>query len=193
MIPLLQACVATQPGNIADICEIFEDRRSWYRAAKRTEERWDIPIPVSMAFIYQESGFRARARPERGRFLWILPGPRPSSAFGYAQAVNSTWQDYIDQSGNWDARRDEFADAIDFVGWYNAMSRRINRIPAQDAANLYFAYHEGNAGFARGSHESKQWLLATGQQVERNAARFQAQYAACQDDLDRNWWQRLFS
>lgn len=189
----LNGCVASQPRNIANVCEIFEDRRSWYRAAMRTEERWGIPAPVNMAFIYQESGFKARAKPARGRFLWILPGSRPSSAYGYAQAVDGTWNDYMTQSGNWDARRDEFADAIDFVGWYNAMSRRMNQIPPDNAAHLYFAYHEGNAGYSRGTYRNKSWLIDTGSRVQANAERFDQQFSGCRSELDKNWFQRLLS
>jgi len=189
----VSGCIATRPENLADVCSIFEERRDWYRAAKRTEDRWGVPVPVSMAFIYQESGFRARARPERRRIFWVIPGPRPSSAYGYAQAVDATWNDYMTDSGNWDARRDNFADAMDFVGWYNAMSGRVNRIPFQDAASLYFAYHEGNRGFARGDHRSKPWLIQTGSRVQDNAERFTLQYESCRGELDKNWFQRLFS
>ena len=159
----------------------------------KAEERWGIPTPVNMAFIYQESGFKARAKPARRKFFWVLPGARPSTAFGYAQAVDGTWNDYLEQSGNWDARRDKFADAIDFVGWYNAMSRRINQIPTHDAAHLYFAYHEGNAGYARGTYREKSWLLNTGSRVQQNSERFNAQFTECQEGLDKNWFQRLLS
>ncbi|MBT8147809.1 MAG: hypothetical protein KJN90_13215, partial [Gammaproteobacteria bacterium] len=137
--------------------------------------------------------FKARAKPARRRFLWVLPGARLSSAYGYAQAIDSTWQDYMEQSGNWDARRDKFADAIDFVAWYNAMSRRINQIPSDDAAHLYFAYHEGNTGYTRGTFQNKSWLLATGSQVQENAERFNQQFSSCRDELDKNWFQRLLS
>lgn len=190
---LLAGCVATTPADIANVCEIFEDRRSWYKAATRAEERWGIPVAVNMAFIHQESGFQARAKPTRNRFLWVFPGRRPSSAYGYAQAVDSTWQDYMDQSGNEGARRNRFVDAMDFVGWYNAMSHRINRIPPRDAAGLYYAYHEGNTGYARGTHQDKPWLIDTASRVQQNAYRFQVQYESCQSDLDKNWLQRLFS
>lgn len=189
----LSGCVAGRPPNTTDLCEIFADRRSWYKAAVETERKWGSPVPVNMAVIYQESGFRARARPARRRFLWIIPGGRPSSAFGYAQALESTWEDYIRQSGNRAARRDNFADAVDFVGWYNAMSTRVNGIAPHDAANLYYAYHEGNGGYATGRHRDKPWLLDTGRRVQENAWRFDAQFASCESELARNWFQRLFS
>jgi len=190
---LLHGCVATQPSNIANICDIFDDRRSWYKAAKKAEQRWGVPVSVAMAFIYQESAFRARAKPERSRILWIFPGPRPSSAYGYAQAVEPTWQEYQKSSGNRRAERNDFSDAVDFVAWYNDMSNRVSGIDKSDATNLYFAYHEGNGGYSRGTHKSKPWLIDTARRVEANAERFQAQYDNCRSDLDKNWFLRIFA
>lgn len=190
---LLTACASSPPHNVANICSIFEERRNWYRAAKAAETRWQVPIAVNMAFIYQESSFRARARPARDRFLWILPGRRPSTAYGYAQALDSTWQDYENLSGNYRASRADFADAIDFVSWYNANSRNLSNIASHDARNLYYAYHEGNGGFQRGSHRRKDWLLQAADQVQSNAVRFDGQLANCRAELDKNWFQRLLS
>lgn len=190
---LLAACVASQPRNATNVCSIFEDRRSWYKAARSSSERWGIPIAVNMAIIYQESSFRARARPERRRILWIIPGPRPSSAVGYAQALDSTWEEYESRSGNNRASRSDFADAVDFVSWYNAGSRRISGIGAGDARNLYLAYHEGNGGYQRGSWREKEWLLDAAANVQANANRFESQLNRCRSELDKNWLQRLLS
>lgn len=187
------ACVAPQPRNIADVCAIFEDRRGWYRAAKRSEQRWGIPISVNMAFIYQESSFRARAKPERSRILWILPGPRPSSAYGYAQALDSTWEDYLRASGNRGASRNNFDDAVDFVAWYNALSNSISGIGASDARNLYYAYHEGNGGYRQETYRDKQWLIEAADRVQSNSSRFDRQLTRCRADLEKNWFQRLIS
>jgi Uncharacterized protein conserved in bacteria len=192
LLLLLGACASAPPSNTANICSIFDDRPKWYRAAKKAEERWDIPTPVSMAFIYQESGFRARAKPPRKRILWIIPGPRPSDAYGYAQALDSTWSDYKKAAGSWGASRSNFADAIDFVAWYNRNSVRINGIAPNDAYNLYLAYHEGNGGFRRRTYEGKTWLLNTARNVQSNASRYESQLQGCERRLGRSWWQRLF-
>jgi hypothetical protein len=167
---------------------MFEDRRSWYRAAERTQERWGVPVHVTMAIIYQESGFRARARPERNRVLWVIPWTRPSTARGYAQALSSTWDDYQQETGNRIASRANFGDAVDFVGWDNHHSVRRSNIALTDARNLYLAYHEGHTGYNRGTYQNKRWLLDAAAAVERNAARYQTQYESCRGELDRGWF-----
>ncbi len=188
----LSACLSTAPRQASNVCRVFEAERAWFSAAEQSQRRWDIPVGVSMAFLYQESGFRARARPARTRILGVIPGPRPSDAFGYAQALDSTWDDYRESTGNRLARRSNFAHAVDFVGWYNANSVRRNAIARDDARNLYLAYHEGNTGFARGSYADKPWLLEIADTVQRNAQRYQAQYEQCAPALRQSWWQRIF-
>lgn len=194
LVPLLLALTAcaSSPPTTGNICSVFEDRRNWFEAAKRSEERWGVPIPVTMAFIQQESGFRSRARPARTKILWVIPGPRPSDAFGYAQALESTWRDYERATGE-SARRSNFADAVDFIGWYNNMSYRMNNIERGDAFNLYLAYHEGNTGFARRTYANKQWLIDVANKVQANKNLYERQYAGCERDLNRSWYERLFS
>lgn len=189
---LLTGCVSSPPDNPGNVCSIFEDRRSWYRAAKRSEERWQVPIPVNMAILYQESAYRGRAKPPRRYYLGFIPGPRPSNAYGYAQALDSTWNDYKRASGNGGARRSNFGDAVDFVGWYNNNSNRINGIARNDAYKLYLAYHEGNGGYSRGTYRDKDWLLQAARNVQNNADRYTTQLQGCRRDLERNWFMRLF-
>ncbi|MBM88185.1 MAG: hypothetical protein CMQ41_07375 [Gammaproteobacteria bacterium] len=190
---MLLSCLASNPYNTDNICLIFEDKRGWYKAAKAAERSWGIPISVNMAFIFQESSFRARARPERTRFFWIFPGPRLSSAFGYAQALDSTWSEYRELSGNHSASRSDFDDAIDFVGWYNANSGRLSKIMASDARNLYFAYHEGNRGYQRGTYLDKTWLIEAANRVQKNSEKFDRQLHTCRKKLEKGWFQRLIS
>src|SRR5688572_32851412 len=86
----LNGCVSNdRPDSPGDACAIFQQNSGWWRSVKRAEDRWGAPPELQLAIIRQESGFRHDARPERGRFLFIFPGRRPSSAHGYAQALNS--------------------------------------------------------------------------------------------------------
>gem|GEM_PF-192058 len=188
---VLSGCHSLPPANPGDLCLIFTERTSWYRAAKAAEEWWKTPIALNMAIIFQESSFRSRARPERERFLWVFPGARPSSAFGYAQALESTWQEYQQRSGNDSASRSDFVDAVDFVAWYNANSRRTSGIETTDARSLYYAYHEGNAGFQRGRHLRKRWLIQAADRVQQNSEKFSRQLDMCRSELEKSWFEEL--
>ena len=190
---VLSGCNSSPPANPGDVCSICTERTNWYRAAKAAEERWQTSIALTMVIIYQESSFRSQVRPAQERFLWVFPGARPSSAFGYAQALESTWQEYQLRSGNDSASRSDFADAVDFVAWYNANSRRISGIKATDARSLYFAYHEGNAGFQRGRHLRKRWLIQAADQVQQNSEKFGRQLDGCRAEFEKSWFEKLLS
>jgi hypothetical protein len=184
------ACAARPPRNIDDGCALLEDKRGWYRATKRSEDRWGTPVAVQLAIVHQESRFRADARPPRRKILGFIPGSRPSDAAGYAQALEATWREYEGSSGNGFADRDDFADAIDFVGWYTARSARRHGFQRDDAYNLYLAYHDGDGGYRRGTYRRKPWLAETARTVARRADTYRRQLSGCEHRLDRAaWWQ----
>ncbi len=175
------------PREPGDICSIFTEKRHWYRSARRSFKAWGVTEAVQMAIIHQESGFQARARPPRLKLWWILPGRRPSSAYGYAQAIDSTWAHFQNSTGRSGASRYNFGDAVYFVGWYGDQIHRQTGIAKDDARGLYLAYHEGPAGYRRGTYRAKAWLLEVAARVESRAARYQRQYDGCAERLRRDW------
>jgi len=146
---------------------------------------------VMMAFAHQESGFRANARPPRKKILWVLPGPRPASAFGFSQAIDSTWKAYKKSTGRRGADRNDFGDAMDFIGWYNDQSQTINKISKTDAYNLYLAYHEGHGGFRNRSFTRKQWLKNVAERVASRSDVYARQLQNCESSLNRGFLRRL--
>ena len=188
----LAACATPPPQNTADICSMFNERHNWYTASKQSERRWGVPIPVSMAIMQQESSFMSHAKPPRSQLFGFIPWTRPSDAYGYAQALDSTWGEYKESAGNWGARRSDFKDAVDFVGWYANTSSRQAGIRKNDAYNLYLAYHEGNGGFLKKTYSGKDWLLKAARNVRENSARYDTQLQTCRAHLDRSWFMRLF-
>jgi hypothetical protein len=176
---LFQACGTLPPRNPDDLCAIFEEHRAWHEAARRSYERWGVPEPVILAVLHQESRFRAKAKPGWRRLLGVIPVGRLSSAYGYGQVKDGTWRDYVAQTGRDGASRDEFADVVDFIGWYGDVIHRTTEIPKHDAYRLYLAYHEGPAGFQRASYRDKPWLLSVARKVEARASRYGEQYVAC--------------
>jgi hypothetical protein len=186
------ACVGGPPSDANDICSIFDEKRSWHRASVRAAERWGVPESVQLAIIHQESSFRATARPPRRKILWLLPGPRLSSAYGYGQVVDSTWMRYVQSTGNRRASRDDFDDVADFIGWYADRIHRRTGIAKHDAGTLYMAYHEGPGGFQRGTYAQKPWLQRAARRVDRRAGSYASQYADCRERLSRRRFLGIF-
>lgn len=188
-VALLAGCASSPPGDPDDICAIFGEKKDWYADARRASNRWNSPIPVLMAITFQESSFRARAKPPRRKLLGVIPWRRPD-AYGYAQATDAAWQDYVRATGRGRADRDDFGDAIDFVGWYNRQSNKRNRISNDDAYRLYLAYHEGQGGYARGTYRAKPKVKGAARKVADRAQKYQRQLKGCQRRLDRGrrWW-----
>jgi hypothetical protein len=185
---VVAACATAPPQNIENICAVFEEKGSWYKAATKSEKRWGTPVHVQMSIIRQESSFRFDAKPPRGKLLGFIPWKRPSNAYGYAQALESTWDWYLDDTGRWFADRDDFDDAIDFVGWYTNKSNESVGISKWDPYNQYLAYHEGASGWRKGTYKNKRWLKDTARKVDYRAREWGAQLKRCEDDLDDGWW-----
>ena len=192
LLVFLAGCASKPPNNAENICEVFDDKRGWYKHARKSSRRWGTDISVMMAMMYQESSFKARAKPPRKKYLGFIPGPRPASAYGYAQAIDETWRAYKRSTGKRGADRNDFKDAIDFIGWYNDQSQRKNNIAKTDAYHLYLAYHEGQGGFAKRSFKNKQWLKDVATKVSKRSGTYRAQLDRCEAKFNRGFFRRLF-
>lgn len=179
MLALVAGCASnSQPPNVENACAIFDERPHWERAIIRSERKWGAPANVQMAIIWKESSFRPDVRPRRTYFLGIIPTGYISSAYGFSQALDGTWAWYKRETGNSGADRDDFFDSADFVGWYMHKSQDAG-IAMDDAYNQYLAYHEGHAGWRRGSWKSKEWLRRVASEVHRKAAEYKRHIEAC--------------
>ena len=181
ILPLLIAGCATlpPPNRVDNVCSIFRQYPDWYQASQRTERRWGVPVHVQMAIIHQESKFQADARPPYQFFLGIIPTGRPSSAFGYAQALDTTWDLYKQSQGHIFASRQNFKDGVDFIGWYINNAHQRTKIPKNDAYRLYLAYHEGVKGYMNRTYLRKPWLIQVAHKVSAQSAIYHAQLQQC--------------
>lgn len=184
----LTGCTTAPPRNQENICEIFREKDDWYDYSKESFEKWGVPIHLQMAIIHQESRFVADAQPPRQWLLGFIPWFRPSSAYGYSQAKDSTWEWYQDKAGSWGADRDDFADSTDFIGWYCTVSHKKLGISKWDAKNQYLAYHEGHGGYQRGTYNNKPWLVNVSNKVNARAKKYRAQLATCREELESSGW-----
>lgn len=186
---LVTGCASKPPRDQNDICKVFRQHPDWYDAASASEETWGVPVHILMAFVHHESGYRSHAKPP---FEWFLffPLGRPSSAEGFAQIQDPAWNDYREERGSWFRSRSDIDDAMDFVGWYNDKSNRLLGISKRDPARLYLAYHEGHAGYRRGTFRNKPELLRVADRVGRTAGSYGTQLRRCEGEFKcRKWYQ----
>jgi len=178
ILSLLAACGGRDEGSVAqmrgdaptntlNICAIFAERPHWRSDVETASLRYGTPVPVMMGIMWRESRFQQHA------------SPGTTSAYGYAQAINATWDWYKESSGNRNARRDNFADAADFVGWYMTQTGRQNGLDFTDSFAHYLAYHEGHRGFAQGTYWQKEFLLNAASQVQMMSGAYALQLNAC--------------
>ena len=185
LLSIIWGCAANL-GNINNACELLEGKRSWYKGLNKASIEWGVPKATILAFIHQESKFKANAKPPRKRLFGLIPTVRPSTAYGFPQALDSTWREYRKATNSIFAQRDDFDDAADFVGWYIDGSRRNLGVSVEDVKSHYLAYHEGRGGYAKGTYENKGWLIAVADKVRNRAASYSTQLAQCDDRLSRN-------
>ena len=186
----LCSCASPPPKQADNLCSIFSEKEDWYADARSAEDRWGTPIHVQMAIIRHESSYGEDARPPRDYLLGVIPWFRSSSAYGYAQVKDDTWDWYIQKTGNSGADRDDFDDAVDFVAWYTNQSHKILGISKWDTYNQYLAYHEGQGGYRKGSYRNKKWLLRYAKKVEQTAKSYAVQLSSCRESLEieKSWW-----
>ena len=180
---LVSAC-SSIPKNTADGCSIFSERYLWYKHAKKTERKWGTPIYIQLAIIKMESDFDWLAKPERKKIFKVIPYKRPSSSFGYSQAVKGTWKQYKQETNNPLATRVRFKDSVDFIGWYTNKTEKILKISKKDAFKQYLAYHEGWGNYKNYKNNPKVILLA--KKVKLQSDKYKKQLKECKKRLNKN-------
>ena len=178
---LLSGCSSTPIAtrDMDNICYIFEREPDWKEASQDSFKNWGTPPWTQLAIVHQESKFKPDARPPKDYFLWFIPWGHVSSAKGYSQALDGTWKEYKQATGNWGADRDDIEDSLDFIGWYNHKSNKMAGISKRNAYQLYLAYHEGQGGYKRGTYRNKAWLKRVARKVQQRAVKYMKQYRNC--------------
>jgi len=171
------------PKNTSDSCSIFSERYFWYKYTKNTEEKWGTPINLQLAIIKMESDFDWLAKPDRQKIFKVIPYKRPSSSFGYSQAVKGTWKQYKEETNNKLATRTRFKDSVDFIGWYTSKTKKLLKIPMKDSFRHYVAYHEGWGNYKNYKNNKKVIKLA--KKVEKQSNIYKKQLFNCRNLLNK--------
>ena len=112
-------------------------------------------------------------------YFGFIPRGRVSSAYGYAQVLDGTWEHYKDKTKLSFASRTNFYDSVNFIGWYLDNVHKKIGISKNDVYNLYLVYHEGMGGFKRGSHEDNHTLKKYANKTSDIAEKYYAQLKDC--------------
>jgi hypothetical protein len=183
LLLLITAC-SSIPNNTSNSCSIFNEKYLWFKHAKKTEEKWGTPIYVQLAIIKMESNFDWLAKPNRQKIFKVIPFKRPSSSFGYSQAVKGTWKQYRNETGNKLASRTSFKDSVDFIGWYTSKTESILKISKKDTFRQYIAYHEGWGAYK--NYKNNQKVIGLAKKVKNQADKYKSQLQKCQKRLNKN-------
>tara|TARA_Y100000741_G_scaffold327649_1_gene280392 strand:- start:1876 stop:2475 length:600 start_codon:yes stop_codon:yes gene_type:complete len=183
LILLISAC-SSVPKNISNSCSIFNEKYLWYKHTKKVEDKWGTPIYIQLAIIKMESNFDWLAKPKRQKIFKVIPFKRPSSSFGYSQAVKGTWKQYRNETGNKLASRTSFKDSVDFIGWYTNKTESILKISKKDAFRQYLAYHEGWGAYK--NYKKNQKVIILAKKVKNQSDKYKNQLKKCQKILNKN-------
>ena len=111
----------------------------------------------------------------------VIPYKRPSSSFGYSQAVKGTWKQYKEETGNKYALRSRFKDSVDFIGWYTNKTEKLLKISKKDAFRQYIAYHEGWGAYQ--NYKNKKKVIGLAKRVEKQSKNYKKQLNDCKRSL----------
>ncbi|MDA7597262.1 lytic transglycosylase, partial [Candidatus Pelagibacter sp.] len=151
---------------------------------KKSEEKWGTPIYLQLAIIKMESDFDWLAKPPRQKLFKVVPYKRPSTSFGYSQAVNGTWEQYKKETRNKFAVRTRFKDSVDFIGWYTNKTESILKVSKKDAFKQYIAYHEGWGNYKHYKKNNK--VIGLAKRVEKQSKVYKKQLMECRNKLNKN-------
>ena len=180
------ASCSSVPKYPSNACKIFSEKYLWYKHAKNSSEKYGAPIHIILAFVNKESGFNRWAKPKRTKLFKIVPYKRPSSSFGYSQAVKKTWELYKEETNNPLALRTRFKDSVMFIGWYINKTNKINKIPKNDSYRHYLNYYLGWGRYAKKTYKTDKKAVIYAKSVQKQSKIYKSQLRECQKKLNRN-------
>ena len=181
----LVSCTSV-PKYPSNACKIFGERYLWYKHAKKSSEIYGAPIHIILAFVNKESGYNRWAKPKRKKLFKVIPYKRPSSSFGYSQAVKKTWELYKVETNSPLALRTRFKDSVLFISWYIKKTNKINKIPLNDAYRQYLNYYLGWGAYAKKAYKTDKKAIIYAKSVQKQSKIYRNQLKECQKSLDRN-------
>lgn len=179
------ASCSSVPKYPSNACKIFGEKYLWYKHSSKSSKEYGAPIYIILAFVNKESGFNRWAKPKRKKLFKIVPYKRPSSSFGYSQAVEKTWGLYKKETNNPLALRTRFKDSVMFIGWYISKTNKINKVPLNDPYRQYLNYYLGWGGYAKKVYKTDKNAILFAKSVEKQSKIYKNQLTKCSKNLNR--------
>jgi len=185
IIFLFLVSCSSVPKYPANACKIFSQKYLWYKHTKKSSKIYGAPVHIILAFVNKESGFNRWAKPKRTKLFKIIPYKRPSSSFGYSQAVKKTWELYKTETDNPLALRTRFKDSVYFISWYISKTNKINKIPLNDSYRQYLNYYLGWGNYAKKTYKTDKKAIIYAKSVKKQSNIYKNQLKECQKNLDK--------
>ena len=173
------------PKYPSNACKIFGEKYLWYKHTKKSSEKYGAPVYMILAFVNKESGFNRFAKPKRHKIFKVIPYKRPSSSYGYSQAIKKTWELYKTETNNPLALRTHFKDSVMFIGWYIKKTNKINKVPLNDSYRQYLNYYLGWGSYAKKAYKNDKKAIIFAKSVQKQSKIYKDQLKECQKSLDR--------
>ena len=181
----LTSC-SSVPKYPQNACKIFGENYLWYKSIAKSSKKYGAPVHIILAFVNKESGFNRWAKPKRTKLFKVIPYKRPSSSFGYSQAIKKTWELYKNETGNPLALRSRFKDSVMFIGWYINKTNKINKIPLNDSYRQYLNYYLGWGNYSKKIYKTDKKAVILAKSVEKQSKIYKSQLKECQKSLNKN-------
>jgi hypothetical protein len=186
IITIFIVSCSSVPKYPQNACKIFSENYLWYKSAKKSSEIYNVPIHIILAFVNKESGFNRWAKPKRKKLFKIIPYKRPSSSFGYSQAIKKTWELYKTETQNPLALRTRFKDSVMFIGWYMNKTNKINKISLDDSYRQYLNYYLGWGNYSNKTYKTDKKAIIYAKNVQKQSRIYKGQLKECQKNLNKN-------
>jgi len=187
VIFLFVVSCSSVPKYPLNACKIFNEKYLWYKHSKKSSETYGVPINIILAFVNKESGFNRWAKPKRTRLFKVVPYKRPSSSFGYSQAVKKTWELYKTETKSPLALRTRFKDSVMFIGWYINKTNKINKIPVNDSYRQYLNYYLGWGNYAKKDYERDKKAIIFAKSVQKQSKIYKNQLMKCEKSFNNKY------
>jgi len=175
------------PKYPENACKIFGEKYTYLKYSRAASKKWNVPISSILAVINKESGFKRFAKPKRTKLFKIIPYRRPSSSFGFSQAVNKTWDLYKKENKKPVALRISFKNSSDFIGWYFWKTNKINKVSFNDTRNMYLNYYLGWEAYKNKVYQNDKKAIIFAKSVEKQAKIYKNQLQECKSILNKSY------